>query len=78
MKKPIAILEQFVDKGRTITYMVSFLGKSDGPLLPQSYAIFRVYDKKAMTFWGKIFDFGRYKKMLSRKMIASQVNRQAI
>lgn len=79
MKKPIAILEQFVDNGRIITYMHEFLGRSDCPRpIESARAIFYVYDKKKMNFWQKIFDFGRYKKFLSRKMIASQVNSLSI
>lgn len=75
---PIAILEQFIDKGITITYMSSFLGKSDGPCLPYTYAIFKVYGKKKMTFMQKLFDFGRHKKMLTMKMISSQIHKQII
>lgn len=77
-REPIAILEQFFDKGRTITYMSSFLGKREGPCLPYTYAIFKIYDKKRMTILQKIFDVGRYKRMLGKKMISSQVNRQLI
>lgn len=74
-QKPIAIFEQFNDRGRKITYMFEFLGRKEYPTpMPHSIALFKIYDKKERSLWDKIFCSRGYKKTLSRHIIASQVN----
>lgn len=73
--RPIARLEQFVQGGRTITYMFEFMGKREYPgHVGSSYAIFNIYDKKKRTKLRKFFDFGSYRKAVGRTLIANQNN----
>lgn len=74
MKKPIAILDQFVEKGRTITYMTAFFGKgkyNDGRM-PNSIAVFKIYLKDCRPWYQRILKPSR--NWASRHLIANQVN----
>lgn len=77
-KKPVAILDQFVEKGRTITYMTTFDGHQDDGRMPNSIAVFKIYLKKPKPdFIEKLFPFilNRYmKKWAWFNLIANQVN----
>ena len=74
MKKPIAILDQFVEKGRTITYMTTF-GKQNDGRMPNSIAVFKIYLKSEKRFIEKLLPF-RYRKRLfnwsNKHLIANQ------
>jgi len=41
MKKPIAILDKFYEKGKCITYMTTFKNQDDG-IMPTSHAVFKI------------------------------------
>ncbi len=80
MKKPIAILDQFIEKGRTITYMTAFDGNhnyNDGRM-PNSIAVFKVYLKESKSnFFESVIPrlkMYRVNKWASRHLIASQIN----
>lgn len=85
-KEPIAILEQFVEKGKTISYMIEFMGHRDyWGHMPEAIVLFKIYDKKnplpskPKGIIQKLLDFGKYKRLyrsykksLSNCLIASQ------
>lgn len=70
-KKTIAKLEQFNENGKKITWMYAFSNKYDDGVLPNAYAVFKIYRKDKRTFLQKVFPVLE-RKMLSKKMIASQ------
>lgn len=72
MKKPVAILDQFVYKGRTITYMTTFIGSYNDGRLPQSHAVFKIYSKLKPTFLQRLFK--KDIKWWSEQHIANQVH----
>lgn len=78
MKKAIAILDQFVDKGRTITYMTSFGTEFNDGRMPNSIAVFRIYLKQPKkTFFQKLLPFLYDKKIIrwaSKHLIANQIH----
>ena len=77
MKKPIAILDQFVDKGRTITYMTTFGDQNDGRMR-NSIAVFKIYLKVPKSnFLESLFPFIKSRKIMSwagKHLIANQIN----
>jgi hypothetical protein len=78
MKKPIAVLDQFKEKGRTITYMTSFEKSHNDGRMPQSIAVFKIYLKeRKKTFFESIFPFVFKKRMwnwANNHLIANQIH----
>lgn len=85
-REPIAVLEQFVEKGKTISYMIEFMGHRDySGHMPEAIVLFKIYDKnnplpaKPKGVIQKFIDFGKYNRLhksyrnaLSKCLIASQ------
>lgn len=71
--KPIAILEQFNERGKKFTYTYSFFGEGYGGILPYAYCIFKVYRKYKRTWWEKLFPYFE-KRRIGKRFISSQIN----
>lgn len=81
MKKPVAILDQFVEKGKTITYMTAFNGfmeKHDDGRMPNSIAVFKIYMKpQKNTLVEKLIPFIRNRRAETwafEHLICNQIN----
>lgn len=86
--EPIAILEQFVEKGKTISYMIEFMGHRDyWGHMPEAVVLFKIYDKnnplppKPKGIIQILLNLGKYNRVcksyserLSKCLIANQVH----
>lgn len=83
-KKPIAILDQFIEntftvnKGKTITYMTTFYNIRDDGRMPNSIAVFKIYLKEPQkTIMDKLFPFMKKRKIINwaaHHLIANQIH----
>lgn len=73
MSNPDIILDQFIDKGRQITYLTKWFTKYDDGRMPSSVAVFKITFKQKPKWWQK----RRFIKFWSQNFIANQVHKQS-
>lgn len=69
-KHPDIILDQFVDKGRMITYLTKWFNEYDDGRMHSSVAVFKVTFKHRPSWWKR----KRFIKYWSNHFIANQVH----
>lgn len=72
--KPIAILDQWNENGKKITYMTAFFGKQwryDDGRMPKSYAVFKIYLKDNRNWLQKLIRPGS--NWASTHLISNQI-----